>query len=109
VLTLTQLFEAVGGYTQAAPDNLLIGSLDALTGVPISGPNPDYLVDVSSLSAAITITENIYREIPSLFSEYISYLADGNYAEVGYLTVAIPEALTLTPLEELLIGAVNSL
>jgi hypothetical protein len=108
-LGLTELFEAVGDYTQAAPDNLLIGSLDALTGVPISGPNPEYLVDVSSLPAAITIAENLYSEIPSLFSEYSSYLADGNYAEVGYLTVDIPQALTFTPLEEILIGAVNSL
>jgi hypothetical protein len=108
-LGLTELFEAVDDYTWSAPDNLLIGSLDALTGVPISGANPAYLIDVSSLSAAFTIAENIYNDIPSLFSEYNSYLADGNYAEFGYLTVDIPQALTLTPLQEILIGAANGL
>jgi hypothetical protein len=38
-----------------------------------------------------------------------SYLADGNYAEAAYLAIALPQALAVAPVEELLIGAINGL
>jgi hypothetical protein len=106
---LTSLFDGVDDYTLSPPDNLLVGSLDALTGVDINGPITFHLLDPSSLADALTNVESSFTEAPSLFSEIGTFLADGDYADAGLYTVAVSEGLTVGPVEELLIGAANGL
>jgi hypothetical protein len=56
-----------------------------------------------------TVVQTIFDDLSPDFSVLGTYLADGNYVDAAYLAVAFSQDLTVIPVEELIIGAVNGL
>jgi len=106
---LAALFSGVDDDTLAAPNNLVLGSLEALTGNEIAVPLAGEVADPANLAAAFTDIQALYGQLPGLFESVPGELGGNDLAAAAYLLFAVPPALTIEPLQELLIGAVNGL
>lgn len=94
----------------AAPDNLLVGTVDALEGDGIASSFASFDVDVgpeSSFSGALADEELDGYYVQLDFTAAESAFSSGDYADAsdGYATGSLLEAAGL---EELLVGAVTS-
>lgn len=105
---LTALFDGVDNDALSAPNNLLVGSVEALTNEAVTGSQPWGLLVPSSFSDALTTAESLFTTGESYFTTAASDLAGGDYDEATLLDLFGADAVSIIPLEELLLGAVVS-
>jgi hypothetical protein len=107
-LALAALFEGVDDDTLAAPDNLFIGSVEALTNESITGPVPfNFTVPTDFTEAFNNAQESIsFGEL--LLNGVSTALTAGDYGTAAYdLSVGL-NSLTIDPVQELILGAAVS-
>jgi hypothetical protein len=82
---LAQLNSGIDDDLLAAPDNLLIGTLDALAGDPVTGNILIEVQPVTDFSDALTFAEEDYTAAQTVFTEAATDLSAGDYADASYL------------------------
>jgi hypothetical protein len=107
-LALAALFEGVDDDTLAAPDNLFIGSVEALTNESITGAVPFNFAVPTDFTEALTVAQDSISFGELLLNGVSTALTSGDYGTAAYdLSVGL-NSLTIDPLQELLLGAAVS-
>jgi hypothetical protein len=105
---LADLFEGVDDDTLAAPDNLFIGTVEVLTNETVDGSVPFVWTVPSDFSDAVNVAESFVTGGESDFTLAASDFASGDYGAAAYLDAIGLNAITIDPLQELLLGAAAS-
>ena len=103
---LALLLDGADEDSVAAPDNLLAGTVEALTNEPISSDFSVGLPVPTDFADAVTIAQTIVSEGEGDLSDVASLLSAGEYGSAVYYDLFGTESLSVFPLEELLLGAV---
>ena len=102
---LAELFNGVNDDVLSAPDNLLIGSVEALTNETITGSEPWGLPAPTSFSEALSSADSYITEGEGYFTTAASDLVSGDYGDAAIYDLFGADIVTIAPLEELLLGA----
>lgn len=105
---LTELFSAVDNDFLSAPNNLLVGSVEALTNESITGSQALGLFDPGSFSQGLTLAESFVSTGEGYFTTAATDFAAGEYGEAALLDLFGSDYVSIVPLEELIIGAAAS-
>jgi 3-oxoacyl-[acyl-carrier-protein] synthase-3 len=89
-----------------ALDNLLIGTVEALTNEPIATDITVGLPVPTDFADAVTNAQTMVSEGEGELSEVAPFLSAGEYGSAVYVDLTGSELLSVFPLEELLLGAV---
>jgi hypothetical protein len=90
------------------PQQLLAGTVEALTGEPVEGPLGFGLNIPTDFADAVQLANSGFAEVPTDLSDFAAALSGGDYgAAVGDI-ISIPDDGFIFPLEELLLGAAVS-
>jgi hypothetical protein len=100
------LLDGVDEDSVAAPDNLLVGTVEALTNEPIATDIQLSLAVPTDFADGVTDAQTIISQGESLLSDVGSLLSTGQYGSAVYYDLLGSEALSVLPLQELLLGAV---
>ena len=103
---LALLFDGVDEDFVAAPDNLLVGTVEALTNEPIATDVTVGLPVPTDFADAVTNAQTIISAGESQLSDVAALLSSGQDGSAVYYDLLGSEALSVLPLEELLLGAV---
>jgi hypothetical protein len=103
---LALLLDGVNEDSVAAPDNLLVGTVEALTNEPIATDISLSLPVPTDFADAVTNAQAIISDGESLLSDVEPLLSTAQYGSAVYYDLLGSEALSVLPLEELLLGAV---
>ncbi len=106
---LTALFVGVDDDLLAAPDNFLIGTVEALAGEPLGGPLLYDLGGEANLADGLSQAEVDFSGAVASFEDVPAELAAGDYGSATYDVLTGVDYLSVVPLEDLLLGAVASL
>jgi hypothetical protein len=106
---LTSLFQGVDDDFLAAPDNLLIGTVEALQGVPLGGPLAYDLGVPDNFADQLTYAEETFSGAVASFEDVPTELAAGDYGVATYDILTGADYATIAPLEDLILGAAASL
>jgi hypothetical protein len=107
---LTSLFQGVDDDVLAAPDNLLIGTVEALTGVPLGGPLPYDLGVPTDFADQLTYAEQTFTgAVVGDFGDIPAELAAGDYGVATYDVLLGADFASIAPLEDLILGVAASL
>jgi hypothetical protein len=108
-LGLTYFFDGVDDDFWGAPSNLEVGTVEALTGAPITSNFSVGLPEPTSLSDAVTIAEAQFSAGEVEFTDAATALSSGDYADAA-LDNDLGSLLAFdVPAQELFIGAVEAL
>jgi hypothetical protein len=102
-LGLASLFDAVNDDSLSPPDNLLIGTVEALTNVPVTGDIGWAISQPTDFTEALADAEGYITGSQLDFSEAATDLASGEYGGAAYNDLIGADLLTVVPLEELLL------
>jgi hypothetical protein len=105
---LASFFDAVNDDSLSAPDNLLIGTVQALTNVPVTGDIGWAISQPTDFTEALADAETYVTGSAEYFSAAATDLAGGEYGAVAFNDLIGADFLTVAPLEELLLGAAAS-
>ena len=100
------LLDGVNEDSVAAPDNLLVGMVEALTNEPIATDIQLSLAVPTDFADGVTDAQTIISQGESLLSDVAPLLSSGQDGSAVYYDLLGTEALSIFPLEELLLGAV---
>jgi hypothetical protein len=103
---LALLLDGADEDSVLAPDNLLVGTVEALTNEPIATEITVGLPVPTDFADAVTNAQTLISDGESLLSDVAPFLSAGEYGSAVYSDLLGSEALSLFPLEELLLGAV---
>jgi hypothetical protein len=103
---LALLFDGADEDSVVAPDNLLVGTVEALTNEPIATDFSVGLPVPTDFADAVTNAQEIISAGESELSEVAPFLSAGEYGSAVYVDLIGSEELSVFPLEELLLGAV---
>jgi hypothetical protein len=105
---LASLFQGVDDDFLAAPDNLLIGTVEALAGDPIGGP---LLFDLGELNFAggLADAQDQFSYAVANLEAAPAELAAGDYGAATYDVVIGADYASVIPLEDIILGAAASL
>jgi hypothetical protein len=105
---LASLFDGVDDDFLAAPDNLLIGTVEALAGDPIGGP---LLFDLGELNFAggLADAQDQFSYAVANLEAAPAELAAGDYGAATYDVVIGADYASVIPLEDIILGAAASL
>ena len=106
---LTSLFQGVDDDVLAAPDNLLIGTVEALTGEGIGGPLLYDLGAPANFAEQLTYAEQTFSGAVASLEDVPAELAAGDYGAATYDVLTGADFATIAPLEDLILGAAASL
>jgi hypothetical protein len=106
---LAAFFNGVNDDALSAPNTLLIGSVEALANEPIIGIEPWGLTAPTDFSDALTNVEAFISQGEGDFTVAASDLASGDYGDAAVFGLFGVDAISIAPLEELLLGAAASL
>jgi hypothetical protein len=107
---LAESFDGANEYTLAAPDNLLLGLVQALTGDPITSTfHFDELSAPGSFADALEEAQILYGEGAGLLANGADALAAGDYGAGIYLDLVGSADAYVLPVEELILGAVAAI
>jgi hypothetical protein len=105
---LALLLDGVNEDSVAAPDNLLVGTVEALTNEPIATDFSLSLPVPTDFADGVTTAQTIISSGESLLSDVAPLLSAGEYGSAVYYDLLGSEELSVFPLQELLLGAVAS-
>jgi hypothetical protein len=105
---LTELFDAADDDILAAPNNLLVGSVEALTNESVTGSEPLGLFTPASFSEGLTTAESLVNTGESYLASAPTDFAAGEYGEAALLDLFGSDYVAIVPLEELILGAAAS-
>jgi hypothetical protein len=105
---LTSFFEGVDDDALAAPNNLLVGSVEALANEKITGDQPVGLFVPGSFSQGLTIAESFFSTGESYLTSAAADLGTADYGDAALYDLVGSDYVSIVPLEELLLGAVAS-
>jgi hypothetical protein len=100
------LLDGVNEDSVAAPDNLLVGTVEALTNEPIATDISVSLAVPTDFADGVTDAQTIISQGESLLSDVAPLLSSGQDGGAVYYDLLGSESLSVFPLEELLLGAV---
>jgi hypothetical protein len=103
---LALLLDGVNEDSVAAPDNLLVGMVEALTNEPIATDISVSLAVPTDFADGVTDAQTIISQGESLLSDVAPLLSSGQDGGAVYYDLLGSESLSVFPLEELLLGAV---
>lgn len=104
---LADLFDGTNEDSLAAPDNLLLGTVEASTGNPItSSLFFDDLSAPANFADASSQAQIFFNEGEGFLSNAAIAFSAGDYASATYLELAGSVDATVLPVEELVLGAV---
>jgi hypothetical protein len=103
---LALLLDGVNEDSVAAPDNLLVGTVEALTNEPIATDLSLSLPVPTDFADAVTEAQAIISSGESELSDVAPLLSAGEYGSAAYYDLLGSELVSVFPLEELLLGAV---
>jgi hypothetical protein len=89
-----------------APDNLLVGTVEALTNEPIATDITAGLPVPTDFADAVTNAQALISQGESQLSDVAPLLSAGEYGSAVYYDLTGSELVSVFPLEELLLGAV---
>jgi hypothetical protein len=105
---LANILNATNEYTLAPTDNLLVGSVEALEGDPIT--SSFYLDDLSNpgnFTNALAEAQILFNDGEGLLSNGAIDLAAGDYGAGTYADLIGADYAFVLPVEELLLGALS--
>lgn len=105
---LAAFFDGVDDDLLSAPNNLIVGTIEAPTNEPIDGPVVWTLTSVPDFNTAL---ENAWIEFTSglgFFSDAVPDFSAGDYGDAVYLDLFGVDYIAVVPFEELLLGAAAS-
>jgi hypothetical protein len=105
---LVELFDGVDDDVLSAPNNLLVGSLEALTNESVTGDEPFGLFQPGSFSEALTTAESLINTGESYFTTAATDFTAGDYGEAALLDLFGADYVSIVPLEDLILGAAVS-
>jgi hypothetical protein len=105
-LGLAELLDGVNEDFVAAPDNLLVGTVEALANEPISTDISLALPLPTDFADAASNAQIIINEGAGDLSAVAGFLSAGEYGTAALSDLFGSQALSVFPLEELLLGAV---
>jgi hypothetical protein len=103
---LALLLDGVNEDSVAAPDNLLVGTVEALTNEPIATDLSLSLPVPTDFADGVTNAQAIISAGESELSDVAPLLSAGEYGSAAYYDLLGSELVSVFPLEELLLGAV---
>jgi hypothetical protein len=103
---LALLLDGVNEDSVAAPDNLLVGTVEALTNEPIATDISLSLPVPTDFADAVTDAQALISQGESLLSDVEPLLSTAQYGGAVYYDLLGSELVSVFPLEELLLGAV---
>jgi hypothetical protein len=109
VAGLAESFDGANEYSLAAPDNLLLGSVEALTGDPITSTL--YLNDLSapgSFADAVEEAQILYNDGAGLLANAADALSAGDFGAGTYDELIGSAYAYVLPVEELILGAASA-
>jgi len=107
---LAQSFDGANEYMLAAPDNLLLGSVEALTGEPISQTlHFDELSADATFADALEEAQVIYNAGANLLANAADAFSAGDFAAGTYDELIGSTYAYVLPAEELILGAVAAI
>jgi hypothetical protein len=105
---LALLLDGADEDSVAAPDNLLVGTVEALTNEPIAADIPVGLPVPTDFADAVTNAQAIISQGESFLSDVAPLLSSGQYGSAVLYDLFGSEFLSVLPLQELLLGAAAS-
>jgi hypothetical protein len=106
---LAAFFSGLDDDLVGAPDNVFVGTVDALTGAPIVGTFTFDLLPVTSLATALTDVSGDMSIGQDDFGVAVSALEASNFAYAADIGAVASEYTSVLPWEALIQGAVASL
>jgi hypothetical protein len=106
---LTSLFQGVDDEFLAAPDNLLIGTVEALAGEPLGGPLLFDLGAPVNFAEQLTYAEQTFSYAVANLEDAPAELAAGDYGAATYDVLIGADYASIAPLEDIILGAAASL
>jgi hypothetical protein len=106
---LTSLFQGVDDEVLAAPDNLLIGTVEALEGEGIGGPLLFNLGELNFATGLEDAGDQFSYAVVGDLEDIPTELAAGDYGIATYDVLLGADYASVVPLEDLILGAVASL
>ena len=103
---LALLLDGADEDSVAAPDNLLVGTVEALTNESIATDFSVGLTVPTDFADGVTTAQSFISDGEVQLSEVASLLSAGEYGAAAYTDLIGSQELTVFPLEELLLGAV---
>jgi hypothetical protein len=105
---LAAFFEGVDAYSIVAPQNLIIGTVQALSNESFSGPSLISFDVPADFAAAQDQAQLIFNVGEAILNLVPTNLASGEYANAFAETLLGTDLTTVVSLEELLLGAAVS-
>jgi hypothetical protein len=106
---LASFFDSVDDDGLSAPNNLLVGALDALSNEPILSYQP-WNVDVpTDFADGLSNAESDFSFGTNYLSEIPTFLSEGAYGNALEVDLFGTDLISIAPLEELLLGSFASL
>jgi hypothetical protein len=105
---LIELLDGADDDLLSAPNNLLVGSLEALTNESVTGDEPVGLLQPASFSDALTTAESLVSTGELYFTNAATEFGAGEYGEGALLDLFGADYVSIVPLEELILGAAAS-
>jgi hypothetical protein len=103
---LALLLDGADEDSVLAPDNLLVGTVEALTNEPIATDITAGLPVPTDFADAVTNAQALISQGESQLSDVAPLLSAGEYGSAVYYDLTGSELVSVFPLEELLLGAV---
>lgn len=105
---LTEFFDGFDDDALSAPNNLIVGSVEALANESITGSEPIGFIAPANFSDALTAAESVFNIGETYFTNGATEFAAGAYGEAALLDIFGADYVSVVPLEELLLGAAAS-
>jgi hypothetical protein len=105
---LAELFYGVDDDVLGAPDNLLLGTVEALAGDPIDGSLTYDFGFPANFADGLADVEQFFNSGVNALGDAATYLSGGDYVDATYADIIGGEYFTVG-LQELLLGAAASL
>jgi hypothetical protein len=108
VAGLAAFFGGVNDDALSAPNNLLVGSVEALTNETVTGSEPFGFLAPSSFSDGLNAAESFFAIGESYFTVGATDFASGDYGDAALYDLFASDYVSVLPLEDLILGAAVS-
>jgi hypothetical protein len=105
---LTTFFEGLDADILTAPNNLALGTVEALQGETLSFTFPFALTTPATFADALTVAQGDVVQGEADLASVATFLGGGSYDTAALELLTGTEAVSVLPLEELLLGAAVS-
>jgi hypothetical protein len=106
---LAALFSGVDDDLVSAPDNLLAGTVEALTNESVTGSQNLSFSAPASFADSVTAAGILVSEGEGLITDGAAFVSGGDYGDAIFIDILGGTFVSAAPLEELILGAAASL